>query len=572
MADGATTNLGLVLPEVGASSDTWGTKLNSNFVDLDAFFSTSDKFKVAGVEFGTARQLLQTNAGATAAEWSSNIDIPGTLDVTGAVVLDSTLGVTGVSTFTGDVVANNIRRATSDGSDSSWVGISGGGAGAGLGDYSRGATALLFGNEHATQGGKLVLATGNVAGASIDLHTGGTSRLLISDAGAINVTGSITTTGAISVGTSLAVDTTLTVTGAATLSGTLAVTGASTLTGAATLSSTLGVTGVSTLTGDVVASVIRRDTADVTDNSLLELCGGGAVGSTRGALVQLHGNEHAGKPGDLLLAAGNVAGGVIELHAAGVLQWSVTEESAGLATLIGHGTSDCRIQTNTADGSDTSSVTISGGGAQGSNRGGRVSCYGNENGQTGSVVIRAGNVAGGRIRFETTAVERWQFSDSGHLVALTDNSYDIGASGATRPRDFFLARNAVVGGTLGVTGAVTLSGALSADSLTLTGAGTLTATSLNLGGATLLDVLSATTLWDIPSTAADAFQSTTVGVTGAAVGDIVMINNPYVADNFGNEIRGYVNAADVVTIVYQNLTGATSDPTSRTVRVVVFKF
>lgn len=43
----------------------------------------------------------------------------------------------------------------------------------------------------------------------------------------------------------------------------------------------------------------------------------------------------------------------------------------------------------------------------------------------------------------------------GNLLA-TDNTYDIGASGATRFRDLFLARNGVVGGTLSVTGLTTL--------------------------------------------------------------------------------------------------------------------
>ena len=49
----------------------------------------------AGVGFGTARQVYQTNVGATAAEWASNIDIPGTLDATGVVTFDSTLTVVG---------------------------------------------------------------------------------------------------------------------------------------------------------------------------------------------------------------------------------------------------------------------------------------------------------------------------------------------------------------------------------------------------------------------------------------------------------------------------------------------
>ena len=43
-------------------------------------------------------------------------------------------------------------------------------------------------------------------------------------------------------------------------------------------------------------------------------------------------------------------------------------------------------------------------------------------------------------------------------LIFTDATYDIGASGATRPRDLFLSRNALIGGTLGVTGVVTLTG------------------------------------------------------------------------------------------------------------------
>ena len=42
---------------------------------------------------GTARQLLQTDAAGTAVEWTSNVDIPGTLDVTGATTLDGNLTV-----------------------------------------------------------------------------------------------------------------------------------------------------------------------------------------------------------------------------------------------------------------------------------------------------------------------------------------------------------------------------------------------------------------------------------------------------------------------------------------------
>ena len=51
-------------------------------------------------------------------------------------------------------------------------------------------------------------------------------------------------------------------------------------------------------------------------------------------------------------------------------------------------------------------------------------------------------------------------------LLFTDNTYDIGKSGATRPRDGFFSRNTVVGGTLGVTGIATLTAQPILSSLT----------------------------------------------------------------------------------------------------------
>ena len=77
---------------------------NATIVDVD--ISASAEIAVSKLADGTARQLLQTDAAGTGVEWTSNVDVPGTLDVTGAATFDSTLGVTGAATFTDDLIVD----------------------------------------------------------------------------------------------------------------------------------------------------------------------------------------------------------------------------------------------------------------------------------------------------------------------------------------------------------------------------------------------------------------------------------------------------------------------------------
>jgi hypothetical protein len=69
----------------------------------NADISSSAEIAVSKLANGTARQLLQTDSAGTGVEFTSNVDIPGTLDVTGAATLDSTLGVTGLISADGKV-------------------------------------------------------------------------------------------------------------------------------------------------------------------------------------------------------------------------------------------------------------------------------------------------------------------------------------------------------------------------------------------------------------------------------------------------------------------------------------
>jgi hypothetical protein len=80
--------------------------------------------------------------------------------------------------------------------------------------------------------------------------------------------------------------------------------------------------------------------------------------------------------------------------------------------------------------------------------------------------------------------------------------------------------------------------------------------------------LTGTAVWDIPNITAGTEQTTTLTVTGAAVGDQVLVDATRPATNV--IVVGMVTSSNTVTLYAMN-TGATIDPGSRTFRVTVIR-